>query len=239
MEEDKKIEQVESDESLDEVEEEIDEAEEEVEKDEPQKKQSRNANRKFAELRKENERLEKRIAELEEYNKRAKLDTSKKFISEEAKKDLGIDDISSEEDLALFEEYEKARLSGSENPSRDAYATLRHKALNKQVEETKVNENNKKLAKEYGERLIRIYGITPTDVFNNQEFIEKFGSEVKHGNLTELYGAYLYQKSKSEINKGNSVPPTSSNSNKKGSNDLSKIDSDEEFLAEFNKKYKH
>ena len=211
MEEDKKIEQVESDESLDEVEEEIDEAEEEVEKDEPQKKQSRNANRKFAELRKENERLEKRIAELEEYNKRAKLDTSKKFISEEAKKDLGIDDISSEEDLALFEEYEKARLSGSENPSRDAYATLRHKALNKQVEETKVN---KKLAKEDGERLIRIYGITPTDVFNNQEFIEKFGSEVKHGNLTELYGAYLYQKSKSEINKGNSVPPTSSNSNK-------------------------
>ena len=230
MEEDKKIEQVESDESLDEVEEEIDEAEEEVEKDEPQKKKR---------LRKENERLEKRIAELEEYNKRAKLDTSKKFISEEAKKDLGIDDISSEEDLALFEEYEKARLSGSENPSRDAYATLRHKALNKQVEETKVNENNKKLAKEDGERLIRIYGITPTDVFNNQEFIEKFGSEVKHGNLTELYGAYLYQKSKSEINKGNSVPPTSSNSNKKGSNDLSKIDSDEEFLAEFNKKYKH
>ena len=87
MEEDKKIEQVENDESLDEVEEEIDEAEEEVEKDEPQKKQSRNANRKFAELRKENERLEKRVAELEEYNKRAKLDTSKRFISEEAKKD--------------------------------------------------------------------------------------------------------------------------------------------------------
>ena len=110
-----------------------------------------------------------------------------------------------------------------------------------------INRLSGNIARENGIIQTDVFSISDTEILKkayynlmtNQEFIEKFGSEVKHGNLTELYGAYLYQKSKNEINKGNSVPPTSSNSNKKGSNDLSKIDSDEEFLAEFNKKYKH
>lgn len=220
-----------------------------VEKKNPSKKrQTKEENHYFAELRRKNEELEKKNKELEGKISEADFKARVKVVATETLTELGLDSIEDEYDLTLCEEYEKAVKKGSENPILDAQKVYRSRvkaekkriaeAEKRKAEEESVEVENKKKVEADKLAFKEKYGITTKEALSNDEFMKMYGDFISYGNLTELYGKYLVltKKEKDEEAKRMGVIPNSNTRASKTNTSISDLEG-EEFLKAFNEKY--
>lgn len=212
------------------------------------KRQSREDNHKYAELRRRNEELTKKNKDLETKVVEADFNARSKIISKDTLEELGLSKIEDDYDLVLCEAYEEAVKNGSDNPLLDANKAYRSKinaerAKAKKEEDekakaSKLDEENKQKVEADKVEFKKKFGITTAEALKNEEFMGLYKQFISYGNLTELYSNYLnvVGKDKDEEAKKMGVIPLSSSrtqSPKKSINDLSGAD----FLKAFNEKY--
>lgn len=162
--------------------------------DEPDKPWKNADNARYAEMRRQNEELQRRIAQLESENKES--------VTDEALRDLGFSrqDLDDSENMEIAKAYVKALAKGAQNPKAEAYEQV-YKA--KREAQKQAQAEQERLAKEEAENksvvekdiadFARAYPNTDIrDVTNpNSDFMKAFGGVVTNGNVTKYYGIYL------------------------------------------------
>ena len=151
-------------------------------------------NARYAEMRRQNEELQRRIAQLESENKES--------VTAEALRDLGFSrqDLDDSENMEIAKAYVKALAKGAQNPKAEAYEHV-YKA--KREAQKQAQAEQERLAREEAESksvvekdiadFARAYPNTNIrDVTNpNSDFMKAFGGVVTNGNVTKYYGIYL------------------------------------------------
>lgn len=151
-------------------------------------------NARYAEMRRQNEELQRRIAQLES--------ESKASVTDEALKDLGFsrDDLNDSENMDIAKAYVKALARGAQNPKAEAYEQVYRSRREAQKE---AEAEKERLAKQEADSremvekdiadFARMYpNARISDVTNpNSDFMKAFGSVVTNGNVTKYYGIYL------------------------------------------------
>jgi uncharacterized protein YjiS (DUF1127 family) len=158
--------------------------------EENRKSQSSKENARFAQLRRENERLAK------------ELDATKSElrgnISDTALKDLGLtrEDLKDESNMALARSYMKAVANGEENPTLSAYKEQRSEALKRDNiarEQARLEANRNTAIQEDAKNFAKAF---PKDNIveitkDNTEFMRMYGQVPDlMGNVTKYYGIY-------------------------------------------------
>lgn len=162
--------------------------------DEPDKPWKNADNARYAEMRRQNEELQRRIAQLES--------ESKASVTDEALKDLGFsrDDLNDSENMDIAKAYVKALARGAQNPKAEAYEQVYRSRREAQKEAEAEKERLAKQeadSREMVEKDIADFARTYpnariSDVTNpNSDFMKAFGSVVTNGNVTKYYGIYL------------------------------------------------
>ncbi|MCK9235195.1 MAG: hypothetical protein M0Q41_10755 [Bacteroidales bacterium] len=208
------------------------------------KKQSREENARFAELRRKNAELEKKNKELEEEAVKASFDAKKENISKATLASIGLDAIETEDDLLLARAYDNAVASGSEEPLRDAVKVQREH-MRKRAEKVREEEQARKAMEEKVKQdqieFKKKFGIETADVMkNDKKFVALFGDLIEPGNFTKLYTRFKteYPDESGEDGKNKGIIPNSSNKQtlKPPKKELHELDGDE-FLKAYNEKY--
>lgn len=211
--------------------------------EEPKKTQTREENKRFAELRRKNDELQRKNNDLEIKVKEADFNGRKKAISNDALADLGLDSIEDDDDLFLCEEYEKAVKRGSDNPALDANKAYRNKVRKEQQaknkEETEKTEQAKKVNEDRA-NFKKKFGIDTSEALKDEEFMAVFGDMIGYGNMTDLYTKYKSlvnrEEAEKEEAKNMGTLPNSSTTQKRHNKSLNDLEG-EDFLKAFEKRY--
>lgn len=211
------------------------------------KKQTREENAKYAELRRKQAELEKKNKELEAEVTKASFNAKKEGITKETLASVGLDAIETESDLILAKAYDKAIADGSEEPLKDALKAQRdHSRQEAEKTRTKTEQENavKQAIIDDQVAFKKKFGIETSAVYGKDErFMKIFGDLLKPGNFTSLYEKYKgifpdEEGEDEETAKGKGTFPTPQNKapKKQTKKELHELD-DDEFLAAWNKKY--
>ena len=206
----------------------------------PKTKQTREEDARYAEMRRQNEKLQR---EIEEYRKR---DIER--VSDKALNDLNLkrEDLNDEDNARLVKAYEKAVAEGVENPVGYAY---RSEYARSQEAKKKSAEEGANIRKDI-EDFKKMYG---SKVYNEimepeSAFQKKLGKKLRPGNLCDLYDTYMLTIGEepkaakpTEIDKAKSTAPSGKSGSSMKPADL-KAMSDEEYQRWFstrNDRYTH
>lgn len=169
--------------------------------EEEPKKQTREIDSFYANMRRENEKLKNEKAKLETKLKEERINSVKGFVDSEIMEELGLEGITSEDDIALVESYKNAIKNGDDNPIRTAYNSLYKKSQEAhKLEQEKAQEVSKQeelVAKDKRE-FEKKFGMTADKALEDKDFMELFGEQISYGNLSALYGKYKNFTSKSK-----------------------------------------
>lgn len=191
-------------------------------------------NARYAQMRRENEELKKRLDAMQS--------EKRENITEQALKDLGLtrDDLKDEDNMAIASEYTKALAKGEQDPIAYAYKTAykrtqeaKRKASEETAKEAKAKEETAKKVRADADSFKERYpNVNINDlVKEGSEFNELFGDVPDIiGNVTKYYGKYLKMKGDTaqtkkttEADKAKSQPYTGgNNSNSDGGRKLTK-----------------
>lgn len=207
-------------------------------------KQSPEQNSYYARLRRENEKLKSEKETLENELKETKISSVKSFVDSDIMSELGLDEITSEEDIALVEFYKDAKKNGDDNPVRTAYNSLyrksqeTRKANNLKLEEER---KNKELVDRDAKEFVKKFGISVNEALDDKDFMGLFEDQIGFGNLTALYGKYkTYIDKKKDVDKSKgSMDFTNIGSGIKNSSDPLEGLEGEAYLKAFNELYGH
>lgn len=162
--------------------------------DEPDKPWKNADNARYAEMRRQSEELQRRIAQLESENKES--------VTDEALRDLGFSrqDLDDSENMGIAKAYVKALAKGAQNPKAEAYEHVykakreaQRQALAEQERLAKEEAAHKSLVakdiEDFGRAYpnVRISDVTKPD----SDFMKAFKDVVTNGNVTKYYGIYL------------------------------------------------
>lgn len=208
------------------------------------KEQTREENSYFAKLRRENEKLKNEKETLENKLKESKISSVKSFVDSDIMSELGLEEITSEEDIALVEFYKDAKKNGDDNPVRTAYNSLyrksqeTRKANNLKLEEER---KNKELVDKDSQDFVKKFGVSVSEALDDKDFMNLFEDQIGFGNLTSLYSkykAYTDKKKETDKTKG-SMDFTNIGSGIKNSSDPLEGLEGEAYLKAFNELYGH
>lgn len=163
------------------------------EKTPPKKRQTRETNAYYAELRRKNERLEREKKELETKVNEADFEARKKVVPKTVLESIGLEKIETQDDLMLAEAYKTADEAGDDNPLKTAMQTLRNMQKEKQEAERKLADEQAKNYEAVVKDQIEFkkkFGIETKDALKDERFVNLYKDLIKHGNFTELYTRY-------------------------------------------------
>ena len=208
------------------------------------KEQTREENSYFAKLRRENEKLKNEKETLENKLKESKISSVKSFVDSDIMSELGLEEITSEEDIALVEFYKDAKKSGDDNPVRTAYNSLYRKSQeSRKADNLKLEEErkNKELVDRDAKEFVKKFGISVNEALDDKDFMGLFEDQIGFGNLTALYGKYkTYIDKKKDVDKSKgSMDFTNIGSGIKNSSDPLEGLEGEAYLKAFNELYGH
>ena len=207
-------------------------------------KQSPEQNSYYARLRRENEKLKSEKETLENKLKESKISSVKSFVDSDIMSELGLDEITSEEDIALVEFYKDAKKNGDDNPVRTAYNSLYRKSQeSRKADNLKLEEErkNKELVDRDAKEFVKKFGISVNEALDDKDFMGLFEDQIGFGNLTALYSkykAYTDKKKETDKTKG-SMDFTNIGSGIKNSSDPLEGLEGEAYLKAFNELYGH
>ena len=180
--------------------------------------------------------------ERDRIRREAAFEVKKDYVKPDTLRELGLDSIETEDDLALAEAYEKAVADGEENPVAVAYRTLRNRDAEARRQRDEQEAERARLrasiAKEQAD-FKKEFGVETWEVMDggNSEFAKKFGHLIRPGNFAELYRVYRsYTQEGRDAAKAKGVPPTNGGNPPAKPKDVSEMDR-EEFDAYFHTKY--
>lgn len=207
-------------------------------------KQSPEQNSYYARLRRENEKLKSEKETLENELKESKISSVKSFVDSDIMSELGLDEITSEEDIALVEFYKDAKKNGDDNPVRTAYNSLYRKSQeNRKADNLKLEEErkNKELVDRDAKEFVKKFGISVNEALDDKDFMGLFEDQIGFGNLTALYGKYkTYIDKKKDVDKSKgSMDFTNIGNGIKSSSDPLEGLEGEAYLKAFNELYGH
>lgn len=207
-------------------------------------KQSPEQNSYYARLRRENEKLKSEKETLENELKETKISSVKSFVDSDIMSELGLDEITSEEDIALVEFYKDAKKNGDDNPVRTAYNSLYRKSQeSRKADNLKLEEErkNKELVDRDAKEFVKKFGISVNEALDDKDFMGLFEDQIGFGNLTALYGKYkTYIDKKKDVDKSKgSMDFTNIGSGIKNSSDPLEGLEGEAYLKAFNELYGH
>lgn len=160
---------------------------------EVKRKQSREDDSRFAELRRENERLKKELAKSQQ--------KAQNGITDNALADLGFsrDDLRDEDNMSIAELYMKAKADGEANPIGYAYQqhykAQREAKINAEAEARKKNDEENEISrlieKDKSDFLAKYSREELAEAMDeNSEFRQLFGDQVHVGNVEKMYSIY-------------------------------------------------
>ncbi len=171
-------------------------------------------NAKFAEMRRENEKLQRRIKALESERKESFAETTLRELG------LTKDDLDDNDNIALAKAYVKGVSEGVENPKEYAYETYykesrearRATAEERQRTEKAKQEENERVAKDIDNFRRSFPNVDLAKVASkDSEFMQLYGEVPNlNGNLTTYYAKYLAVKGNNtatEADKAKGNPP--------------------------------
>lgn len=207
-------------------------------------KQSPEQNSYYARLRRENEKLKSEKETLENELKETKISSVKSFVDSDIMSELGLDEITSEEDITLVEFYKDAKKNGDDNPVRTAYNSLYRKSQeSRKADNLKLEEErkNKELVDRDAKEFVKKFGISVNEALDDKDFMGLFEDQIGFGNLTALYGKYkTYIDKKKDVDKSKgSMDFTNIGNGIKSSSDPLEGLEGEAYLKAFNELYGH
>lgn len=207
-------------------------------------KQSPEQNSYYARLRRENEKLKSEKETLENELKETKISSVKSFVDSDIMSELGLEEITSEEDIALVEFYKDAKKNGDDNPVRTAYNSLYRKSQeSRKADNLKLEEErkNKELVDRDAKEFVKKFGISVNEALDDKDFMGLFEDQIGFGNLTALYSKYkTYIDKKKDVDKSKgSMDFTNIGNGIKTSSDPLEGLEGEAYLKAFNELYGH
>ena len=160
------------------------------------RKQDARENAHYAELRRKNRELKEQNERLLKEKTKAEFDLKANAIPEDVLEDLGITEISDDDDLFEANAYIAASKAGKENPRAEARKALKERRKAEQSkadEEAKLQAEKKSAVEKDRKAFIDKYGKEAFVVAlkEDSKFMKLYSGFLDYGNLTSIYERFL------------------------------------------------